>query len=429
MRIVERERVVDIRVRPQRGERRRDGAERVRRPARRARDGHADPRSRALRAEDRRVPHGRRHRAPPAGPRCRSSPRSGRAAARPCRRAADGHVTAVGQAHAVGTGGSELHRADRVEARAARDGAGLRADRRVERAGLPPVQPDRVRRARCRAPGERCRSPPGSTAGGSRRAPAAGIRHQPGPARPAAAGVGDDDRQAGRRGRGARASGSPPTCGPPPRSSPGSAGSPPTDLPLLRDGQGVVHRTDDGLVATSLTGDVLRSVVRLLHQGGRRGRLERPRDELGLPGLRQPVRRRRQRARGRRARSAPRGAHARRAGGRVRPLSASAVHCAALQAAAHGRTDESVRFALRPAAPVPLRSASAATPRLSLRADGHLWRSTWFDPRRPPPGPALPARVRSTTPASSPCSHGRCGRWRRPRPAVPSVRPDARSSR
>ena len=37
----------------------------------------------------------------------------------------------------------------------------------------------------------------------------------------------------------------------------------PTDLPLLRDGQGVVHRTDDGLVATSLTGDVLRSVSAL----------------------------------------------------------------------------------------------------------------------------------------------------------------------
>ena len=34
----------------------------------------------------------------------------------------------------------------------------------------------------------------------------------------------------------------------------------PADLRLLREGQGVVHRTDDGPVATSLTGGVLRSV-------------------------------------------------------------------------------------------------------------------------------------------------------------------------
>lgn len=171
---------------------------------------------------------------------------------------ADGHVTAVGQAHAVGTGGSELHRADRVEEvlrgmtpgfvrTDAWSGQDYRPFNPIAFVGLLPRSGGAVSFAS------------GFDGWGLTQGAAAGIRlsrrilglHQPAWAttigkrftRVKSQGVGlaADVRAASALVAGFRRLA-------------------PTDLPLLREGQGVVHRTDDGLVATSLTGDVLRSV-------------------------------------------------------------------------------------------------------------------------------------------------------------------------
>jgi len=171
---------------------------------------------------------------------------------------ADGHVTAVGQAHAVGTGGSELHRADRVEAvlrgmapdfvrTDAWSGQDYRPFNPIAFVGLLPRGGGAVSFAS------------GFDGWGLTQGAAAGIRlsrailglHEPAWAttigtrftrvRSQGVGLAADVRAASALVAGFRR-------------------LTPKDLPLLREGQAVVHRTDDGLVATSRTGDVLRSV-------------------------------------------------------------------------------------------------------------------------------------------------------------------------
>jgi glycine/D-amino acid oxidase-like deaminating enzyme len=172
---------------------------------------------------------------------------------------ADGHVTAVGRAHAVGTGGSEQHQADRVEEVLSRmvpdfvrtdawSGQDYRPFNPIAFVGLLPRSGGAVSFAS------------GFDGWGLTQGAAAGIRISRdllGVDLPAwattisrrvtrvksqGAGLAADVRAASALVSGFRRLA-------------------PTDLPLLREGQGVVHRTDDGLVATSLTGDVLRSVA------------------------------------------------------------------------------------------------------------------------------------------------------------------------
>ncbi|GAA2754605.1 FAD-dependent oxidoreductase [Amnibacterium kyonggiense] len=179
---------------------------------------------------------------------------------------ADGRLAAVGQAHAVGTGGSELHRADRVEAALRRmapdfvradawSGQDYRPFNPIAFVGLLPRGGGAVSFAS------------GFDGWGLTQGAAAGVRisrdllglHRPAWAttigrrvtrpRSQTVGLAADVRAASELVSSFRRLA-------------------PTDLPLLRDGQGVVHRTDDGLVATSLTGDVLRSVAASCSRAG-----------------------------------------------------------------------------------------------------------------------------------------------------------------
>ena len=169
-----------------------------------------------------------------------------------------GQVTAVGRAHAVGTGGSELHQADRVEdaLRAmapdfvrtdAWSGQDYRPFNPIAFVGLLPRSGGAVSFAS------------GFDGWGLTQGAAAAIRISRdllGLEQPAWA------TAIGRRVTRVRSQGVGLVADVRVASAlvSGFRRLAPTDLPLLRDGQGVVHRTDDGLVATSLTGDVLRSV-------------------------------------------------------------------------------------------------------------------------------------------------------------------------
>lgn len=170
----------------------------------------------------------------------------------------EGHVDAVGQAHPVGTGGSELRRADLLEATLrqmvpdfvrtdAWSGQDYRPFNPIAFVGMLPLGGGAVSFAS------------GFDGWGLTQGAAAGLRlsrdllglSRPEWAttigrritRPKSQGIGlvADVRSASVRITGLRrlASG---------------------DLALLREGDGVVHRTDAGPVATSLSGDVLRSV-------------------------------------------------------------------------------------------------------------------------------------------------------------------------
>jgi glycine/D-amino acid oxidase-like deaminating enzyme len=170
----------------------------------------------------------------------------------------DGHVTAVGQAHAVGTGGSELHRADRVEEALREMAPGFTRTDAWSGQDYRPANPIAFVGLLPRAGGA-VSFASGFDGWGLTQGAAAGIRisrdllglHRRAWAttighrftRPKSQGVGlaADVRAASALLAGFRRLA-------------------PTDLPLLREGQGVVHRTDEGLVATSLTGDVLRSL-------------------------------------------------------------------------------------------------------------------------------------------------------------------------
>jgi glycine/D-amino acid oxidase-like deaminating enzyme len=170
----------------------------------------------------------------------------------------DGRVSAVGQAHAVGTGGSEARRADLVQAALRRvvpdfvrtdawSGQDYRPFNPIAFVGLLPRGGGAVSfasgfdgwgltqgaAAGIRISGDLLRLPrPGWASTISRRA-----------TRPRSQGIGlvADVRAASARFSGLRRLA-------------------PADLRLLREGQGIVHRTDAGPVATSRTGDVIRSV-------------------------------------------------------------------------------------------------------------------------------------------------------------------------
>jgi glycine/D-amino acid oxidase-like deaminating enzyme len=177
-----------------------------------------------------------------------------------------GQVTAVGQAHAVGTGGSELHQADRVEdvlRRMAPDfvrtdawsGQDYRPFNPIAFVGLLPRSGGAVSFAS------------GFDGWGLTQGAAAGIRISrdllglEGPAW---------TTTIGRRVTRVRSQGVGLVADVRVASALVSAFRrlAPADLPLLREGQGVVHRTDDGLVATSLTGDVLRSLSAMCTRAG-----------------------------------------------------------------------------------------------------------------------------------------------------------------
>jgi glycine/D-amino acid oxidase-like deaminating enzyme len=172
--------------------------------------------------------------------------------------APDGRVSAVGQAHPVGVGGSEARRADQVEAALRRfvpdlvrtdawSGQDYRPFNPIAFVGLLPRGGGAVSFAT------------GFDGWGLTQGAAAGIRISqdllglPQPAwattigrrvtrlRSQGIGIAADVRAASSFMTGMRRLA-------------------PADLTLLREGQGVVHRTDAGPVATSRTGDVVRSV-------------------------------------------------------------------------------------------------------------------------------------------------------------------------
>jgi glycine/D-amino acid oxidase-like deaminating enzyme len=170
----------------------------------------------------------------------------------------DGRVTAIGQAHRTGTGGSELRRADLVEAALRRMVPDLVRTDAWSGQDYRPFNPiafvGRLPRA-----GGAVSFASGFDGWGLTQGAAAGIRisqdllGQPRArwattigrraTRPRSQGIGlvGDVRAAGALVAGFRRLA-------------------PADLRLLREGQGVVHRTDDGPVATSLSGGVLHSV-------------------------------------------------------------------------------------------------------------------------------------------------------------------------
>ena len=170
----------------------------------------------------------------------------------------DGHVVAVGQARRTGTGGSELRRADLVEAVLRRVVPDLVRTDAWSGQDYRPFNPIAFV-GRLPRTGGAVSFASGFDGWGLTQGAAAGIRisndllSQPQPrwattisrrvTRPTSQGIGlvGDVRAATERVAGFRRLA-------------------PADLPLLREGQGVVHRTDDGPVATSLTGGVLRSV-------------------------------------------------------------------------------------------------------------------------------------------------------------------------
>ena len=170
----------------------------------------------------------------------------------------DGRLAAVGQAHAVGTGGLESHRAERLTAGVQRLLPGfVRADAWSGQ-DYRPFNPIAFVGALPRGGGV-VSFATGFDGWGLTNGAAAGIRLSrdllglPRPdwattigrrvTRPRSQRVGlaADLRVASARVSGQRRLA-------------------PADLRLLREGQGVVHRTDDGPVATSRTGDVVRSV-------------------------------------------------------------------------------------------------------------------------------------------------------------------------
>ena len=170
----------------------------------------------------------------------------------------DGHVAAVGQAHRTGTGGSELRRADLVEAALRRVVPDLVRTDAWSGQDYRPFNPIAFV-GRLPRTGGAVSFASGFDGWGLTQGAAAGIRisndllSRPQPrwattisrrvTRPTSQGIGlvGDVRAATERVAGFRRLA-------------------PADLPLLREGQGVVHRTDDGPVATSLTGGVLHSV-------------------------------------------------------------------------------------------------------------------------------------------------------------------------
>jgi glycine/D-amino acid oxidase-like deaminating enzyme len=170
----------------------------------------------------------------------------------------EGRVDAVGQAHRTGTGGSELRRADLVEAALRRIVPDLVRTDAWSGQDYRPFNPIAFV-GRLPRTGGAVSFASGFDGWGLTQGAAAGIRisndllslAQPRWAttisrrvtRPTSQGIGlvGDVRAATERVAGFRRLA-------------------PADLRLLREGQGVVHRTDDGPVATSLTGGVLHSV-------------------------------------------------------------------------------------------------------------------------------------------------------------------------
>jgi len=170
----------------------------------------------------------------------------------------DGRVTAVGQAHPVGVGGSESRRADLVEATLRRfvpdlvrtdawSGQDYRPFNPIAFVGLLPRGGGAISFAS------------GFDGWGLTQGAAAGIRISRdilGLERPAWA------TTISRRATGPKSQGTGLVADVRAASArvAGMRRLAPADLTLLREGQGVVHRTDSGPVATSRTGDVIRSV-------------------------------------------------------------------------------------------------------------------------------------------------------------------------
>ncbi|MGN6446688.1 FAD-dependent oxidoreductase [Amnibacterium sp.] len=177
-----------------------------------------------------------------------------------------GGLTAIGQAHAVGTGGSELHRADRLDEAVRRMAPDFVRTDAWSGQDYRPFNPiafvGRLPRA-----GGAVSFASGFDGWGLTQGAAAGIRLSRdllGLSRPAWA------TTIGRRVTRPRSQGIGLVADVRAASAlvSGFRRLAPADLRLLKEGQGVVHRTDDGPVATSRTGDVLRSVVATCTRAG-----------------------------------------------------------------------------------------------------------------------------------------------------------------